>query len=45
MSAGSGTFNLAVSPWVGYAADAAVVSYVAERKNLDKMTPRAAAEQ
>ncbi|MFI6565072.1 ABC transporter substrate-binding protein [Streptomyces sp. NPDC050534] len=26
-----GTFNLAVSPWVGYEADAAVVAYVAER--------------
>jgi glycine betaine/proline transport system substrate-binding protein len=28
-----GTFNLAVNPWVGYEADAAVVAYVAE-KNL-----------
>jgi len=26
-----GTFNLAVNPWVGYEADAAVVGYVAER--------------
>lgn len=25
-----GTFNLAVNPWVGYAADAAVVAYVAQ---------------
>lgn len=27
-----GTFNLAVNPWVGYEADAAVVAYVAEKK-------------
>ncbi|KUL32158.1 ABC transporter substrate-binding protein [Streptomyces regalis] len=27
-----GTFNLAVSPWVGYEADAAVVTYVAEKE-------------
>ncbi|WP_329184285.1 ABC transporter substrate-binding protein [Actinacidiphila glaucinigra] len=27
-----GTFNLAVNPWVGYEADAAVVAYVAEEK-------------
>ncbi|MFJ6479973.1 ABC transporter substrate-binding protein [Streptomyces sp. NPDC091682] len=27
-----GTFNLAVNPWVGYEADAAVVAYVAQRK-------------
>ena len=26
-----GTFNLAVNPWVGYEADAAVVAYVAEK--------------
>ena len=26
-----GTFNIAVNPWVGYEADAAVVGYVAER--------------
>ena len=25
-----GTFNLAVNPWVGYEADAAVVAYVAQ---------------
>ncbi|WP_426570035.1 ABC transporter substrate-binding protein [Streptomyces canus] len=27
-----GTFNLAVNPWVGYEADAAVVAYVAEER-------------
>src|SRR5690349_19525713 len=27
-----GTFNLAVNPWVGYEADAAVVGYVAEHE-------------
>ncbi len=27
-----GTFNLAVNPWVGYEADAAVVAYVAKTK-------------
>jgi len=27
-----GTFNLAVNPWVGYEADAAVVAYVAQNK-------------
>ncbi|MFI9103119.1 ABC transporter substrate-binding protein [Streptomyces fildesensis] len=27
-----GTFNLAVNPWVGYEADAAVVAYVAQHK-------------
>ncbi|WP_367318786.1 ABC transporter substrate-binding protein [Streptomyces sp. HUAS ZL42] len=27
-----GTFNLAVNPWVGYEADAAVVGYVAEKE-------------
>jgi len=27
-----GTFNLAVNPWVGYEADAAVVAYVAEQR-------------
>ncbi|PAZ11260.1 glycine/betaine ABC transporter substrate-binding protein [Streptomyces sp. SA15] len=27
-----GTFNLAVNPWVGYEADAAVVTYVAEKE-------------
>ena len=26
-----GTFNIAINPWVGYEADAAVVAYVAER--------------
>ncbi|MGJ5893821.1 glycine/betaine ABC transporter substrate-binding protein [Streptomyces sp. V2] len=31
-SGSCGTFNLAVSPWVGYAADAAVVSYLAEEE-------------
>ncbi|MFE2415504.1 ABC transporter substrate-binding protein [Streptomyces hokutonensis] len=31
-SAKCGTFNLAVNPWVGYEADAAVVAYVAEKK-------------
>src|SRR6476619_3400402 len=30
-SAKCGTFNLAVNPWVGYEADAAVVAYVAEQ--------------
>jgi glycine betaine/proline transport system substrate-binding protein len=32
-AANCGTFNLAVNPWVGYEADAAVVAYVAQ-KNL-----------
>src|SRR4051812_6076710 len=32
-AADCGSFNLAVNPWVGYEADAAVVAYVAE-KNL-----------
>src|SRR3954451_15305461 len=32
-AANCGTFNLAVNPWVGYEADAAVVAYVA-KKNL-----------
>ena len=32
-SAACGTFNLAVNPWVGYEANAAVIAYVAE-KNL-----------
>jgi glycine betaine/proline transport system substrate-binding protein len=32
-AAACGTFNLAVNPWVGYEADAAVIAYVAE-KNL-----------
>jgi glycine betaine/proline transport system substrate-binding protein len=31
-SGGCGTFNLAVNPWVGYEADAAVVAYVAEER-------------
>ncbi|MEU2281096.1 ABC transporter substrate-binding protein [Streptomyces sp. NPDC013178] len=31
-SAKCGTFNLAVNPWVGYEANAAVVAYVAEKK-------------
>jgi glycine betaine/proline transport system substrate-binding protein len=38
-----GTFNLAVNPWVGYEADAAVVAYLAKNKlgctvNLKKLT-------
>jgi glycine betaine/proline transport system substrate-binding protein len=38
-----GTFNLAVNPWVGYEADAAVVAYLARTKlgctvNLKKLT-------
>ncbi|HKT01001.1 MAG TPA: ABC transporter substrate-binding protein [Rugosimonospora sp.] len=38
-----GTFNLAVNPWVGYEADAAVVAYLAKTKlgctvNLKKLT-------
>jgi glycine betaine/proline transport system substrate-binding protein len=31
-SASKGTVNLAVNPWVGYEADAAVVSYILEKK-------------
>ncbi|HET6503194.1 MAG TPA: ABC transporter substrate-binding protein [Amycolatopsis sp.] len=31
-SASCGTFNLAVNPWVGYEADAAVVAYLAKTK-------------
>jgi glycine betaine/proline transport system substrate-binding protein len=33
LTASCGTFNLAVNPWVGYEANAAVIAYVAE-KNL-----------
>ncbi|MFD9389449.1 ABC transporter substrate-binding protein [Streptomyces sp. NPDC060000] len=43
-SAGSsgkcGTFNLAVNPWVGYEADAAVVAYVAEHELGCKVTKK-----
>ncbi|WP_406433119.1 ABC transporter substrate-binding protein [Streptomyces sp. NBC_01589] len=35
-----GTFNLAVNPWVGYEADAAVVAYVAEHKLGCKVTKK-----
>jgi glycine betaine/proline transport system substrate-binding protein len=31
-SADCGDFNIAVNPWVGYEADAAVVGYVAEKE-------------
>ncbi|MDH6520738.1 glycine betaine/proline transport system substrate-binding protein [Streptomyces sp. SAI-208] len=35
-----GTFNLAVNPWVGYEADAAVVAYVAEHDLKCKVTKK-----
>ncbi|MET7657142.1 ABC transporter substrate-binding protein [Streptomyces sp. NPDC005486] len=35
-----GTFNLAVNPWVGYEADAAVVAYVAEHELGCKVTKK-----
>ncbi|MFF3934929.1 ABC transporter substrate-binding protein [Streptomyces phaeofaciens] len=35
-----GTFNLAVNPWVGYEADAAVVAYVAEHDLGCKVTQK-----
>ncbi|GGN65013.1 glycine/betaine-binding protein [Streptomyces albiflavescens] len=35
-----GTFNLAVNPWVGYEADAAVVAYVAEKDLGCKVTKK-----
>ncbi|MDQ0681500.1 glycine betaine/proline transport system substrate-binding protein [Streptomyces achromogenes] len=35
-----GTFNLAVNPWVGYEADAAVVAYVAENDLHCKVTKK-----
>ncbi|GGV03600.1 glycine/betaine-binding protein [Streptomyces filipinensis] len=35
-----GTFNLAVNPWVGYQADAAVVAYVAEHDLGCKVTKK-----
>jgi glycine betaine/proline transport system substrate-binding protein len=35
-----GTFNLAVNPWVGYEADAAVVAYVAEHDLKCKVTQK-----
>jgi glycine betaine/proline transport system substrate-binding protein len=35
-----GTFNLAVNPWVGYEADAAVVAYVAEHDLGCKVTKK-----
>ncbi|MFC8435217.1 ABC transporter substrate-binding protein [Streptomyces sp. NPDC057253] len=35
-----GTFNLAVNPWVGYEADAAVVAYVAENDLKCKVTKK-----
>ncbi|MER6961608.1 MULTISPECIES: ABC transporter substrate-binding protein [unclassified Streptomyces] len=39
-SAKCGTFNLAVNPWVGYEADAAVVAYVAENDLGCKVTKK-----
>jgi glycine betaine/proline transport system substrate-binding protein len=39
-SASCGTFNLAVNPWVGYEADAAVVAYVAEHDLGCKVTKK-----
>lgn len=39
-SAKCGTFNLAVNPWVGYEADAAVVAYVAEHDLGCKVTKK-----
>src|ERR1041385_7008503 len=35
-----GTFNLAVNPWVGYEANAAVVAYVAEQNLGCKVTKK-----
>ncbi|MDH6492113.1 ABC transporter substrate-binding protein [Streptomyces sp. SAI-127] len=35
-----GTFNLAINPWVGYEADAAVVAYVAEHDLKCKVTKK-----
>ncbi len=39
-SGSCGTFNLAVNPWVGYEADAAVVAYVAEHDLGCKVTQK-----
>ncbi|KAB1148270.1 glycine/betaine ABC transporter substrate-binding protein [Streptomyces luteolifulvus] len=39
-SASCGTFNLAVNPWVGYEADAAVVAHVAEHDLGCKVTKK-----
>ena len=39
-AANCGTFNLAVNPWVGYEADAAVVAYVAEKNLGCKVTKK-----
>ena len=35
-----GTFNIAVNPWVGYEADAAVVGYVAEKNLACRVTKK-----
>jgi glycine betaine/proline transport system substrate-binding protein len=40
-----GNINLAVNPWVGYEADAAVVAYVAEKKLGCKVTKKDLKEQ
>ena len=40
-----GTFNLAINPWVGYEADAAVVGYVAEKDLGCKVTKKDLKEQ
>jgi glycine betaine/proline transport system substrate-binding protein len=39
-TAACGAFNIAVNPWVGYAADAAVVGYVAEKELGCKVTKK-----
>jgi glycine betaine/proline transport system substrate-binding protein len=44
-AADCGTFNLAVNPWVGYEADAAVVAYVAEKNLGCKVTKKNLKEQ